>query len=106
MADAGNTRVTQASGKSKSMGTIHETTASGGVSFSGTATARIERNLAMTPEAGHFLADLARRTGLREGDVIRLALGMFKTAVDAKEQGKHVGVARTPDVLDLELVGF
>jgi len=60
----------------------------------------------MTPEAGDFLADLARRTELGEGDVIRLALGMFKTAVDAKAQGKHVGVAKTPDVLDLELVGF
>jgi hypothetical protein len=106
MADTGNTRITQASGKGKSMDTIHEATASGNLSFGGTATARIERNLAMTPEAGDFLADLARRTGLREGDVIRLALGMFKTAVDAKEQGKHVGVARTPDVLDLELVGF
>jgi hypothetical protein len=70
------------------------------------ATARIERNLAMTPEAEKFLATLAARTGKSEGDVIRLALGMFKTAVDAKEQGKHVGVASSPDVLDIELVGF
>jgi hypothetical protein len=31
---------------------------------------------------------------------------MFKTAVDARRQGKHVGVARTPDVLDIEFVGF
>jgi hypothetical protein len=38
--------------------------------------------------------------------VLRLALGAFKTAVDAKEQGKHFGVASTPDVLDIELVGF
>ena len=28
------------------------------------------------------------------------------SAVDAKHQGKHVGVASTPDVLDIELVGF
>jgi hypothetical protein len=88
------------------MDAIHEAPAAGNLSFGATATARIERSLAMTPEAGDFVADLARRTGLREGDVIRLALGMFKTAVDAKEQGKHVGVATTPDVLDLELVGF
>jgi hypothetical protein len=70
------------------------------------ATARVVRNLAMTPEAEDFLANLARRTGLSEGDVLRLALGMFKTAIDAKQQGKHVGVASTPDVLDIELVGF
>jgi hypothetical protein len=76
------------------------------ISLTGTATARIERNLAMTPEAEKFLASLAARAGKSEGDVIRLALGMFRTALDAKEQGKHVGVASSPDVLDIELVGF
>jgi hypothetical protein len=89
------------------MGTTREATGvSDRLSFRDTATARIERNLAMTPEADSFLADLARRTGLKEGDVLRLALGMFKTAVDAKEQGKHVGVAGTSDALEIELVGF
>jgi hypothetical protein len=88
------------------MGTVHEAAASGGLSLSGTAKARIERNLAMTPEADDFLADLARRTGLKEGDVLRLALSMFKTAIDAKEQGRHVGVTGNPDALDIELVGF
>jgi hypothetical protein len=88
------------------MGKTHEVHASAGLSVSGSVKARIVRNLAMTPEADEFLADLAQRTGLSEGDVLRLALGMFKTAVDAKRQGKHVGVASTPDVLDIELVGF
>ena len=88
------------------MGKTHEVTTSGGLSFGGTSKARIVRNLAMTPEANEFLADLAQRTGLSEGDVLRLAVGMFKTAVDAKQQGKHVGVASAPDVLDIELVGF
>ena len=88
------------------MGKTHEVTTSSGLSIGGTAKARIVRNLAMTPEADEFLADLAQRTGLSEGDVLRLALGMFKTALDAKQQGKHVGVASTPDVLDIELVGF
>lgn len=88
------------------MGKTHEVTTSGDLSLGVTAKARIVRNLAMTPEANEFLADLAQRTGLSEGDVLRLALGMFKTAVDAKQQGKHVGVAGKPDVLDIELVGF
>jgi hypothetical protein len=83
------------------MGKTHEMHALGG-----RARARVVRNLAMTPEAEEFLADLAHRTGRSEGDVIRLALGMLKTAVEAKELGKHVGVANTPDVLDMELVGF
>lgn len=60
----------------------------------------------MTPEADDLIANLARETGLNEGDVLRLALGMFKTAVDARKQGKHVGVAARPEALDVELVGF
>ena len=88
------------------MGKTHEMRVSTGFSLDATATARIVRNLAMTPEAGELLANLAERTGLSEGNVLRLALGMFKTAVDARQQGKHVGVTSTPDVLDIELVGF
>lgn len=88
------------------MGKQHEATISHNITFTGTATARVVRNLAMTPAAEEFLADLAHRTGLSEGEVIRRALGMFKTAVDARENGKHIGVAGTPDVLDIELVGF
>jgi hypothetical protein len=88
------------------MGKQTEVAVSNHLSMTDKVTARIVRNLAMTPAAEEFLGDLARKTGLSEGDVIRLALGMFKTAVDAKRQGKHVGVASTPDVLDMELVGF
>jgi hypothetical protein len=88
------------------MGKTHEATASDSLSFTETATARVVRNLAMTRDANELLANLAQRTGLSEGDVLRLALGMFKVAVDAKQQGKHVGVASTPDLLDIELVGF
>jgi hypothetical protein len=88
------------------MGTGHEVSASGGLTIGGTATARVVRNLAMTREAEELLVDLARKTGLSEGDVLRLALGMFKTAVEAKQQGKHFGVANDPGTLDVELVGF
>jgi hypothetical protein len=88
------------------MNKLHEMRASAAASGDMGAKARIVRNLAMTPQAEEFLADLSERTGLTEGNVLRLALGMFKTAVDAKQQGKHVGVASTPDVLDMEFVGF
>jgi hypothetical protein len=92
--------------KRKLMATIHETTASGGLALRDSAKVQIEKTLAMTPEADDFLVDLARRTRLKEGDVIRLALGMFKVALDAKDQGKHVGVADNSDALEIELVGF
>ncbi|MGC8641203.1 MAG: hypothetical protein ACP5XB_15155 [Isosphaeraceae bacterium] len=88
------------------MGKRTEAVVSDRLSLTDEATARVVRNLAMTPAAEEFLGDLAHKTGLSEGEVLRRALGMFKTAVDAKQQGKHVGVASTPDVLDVELVGF
>jgi hypothetical protein len=88
------------------MGKTHEPHVSTGLSLDASAKARVVRNLAMTPEANELLSDLSQRTGLSEGNVFRLALGMFKTAVDAKQQGKHVGVTSTPDLLDIELVGF
>lgn len=88
------------------MGKQHEATMSNSLSFTDKATTSVVRNLTMTPEANEYLADLAQETGLSEGDVLRLALGMFRTAVDARGQGKHVGVASTPDVLDIEFVGF
>ena len=88
------------------MGKQTEVAVSHRLSLTDKVTARVVRNLTMTPAAEEFLGDLAHKTGLSEGEVIRLALGMFKTAVDAKQQGKHVGVASTPDVLDVELVGF
>src|SRR4051794_40307445 len=95
-----STQGVRAMGNVLEAGTGHFTTTGG------PAALRVERNLAMTAEADEFLAHLARRTGLSEGNVIRLALGMLKTALDAKEQGKHVGVTRNPDALDFELVGF
>jgi hypothetical protein len=88
------------------MGATHEATASGGLSFTEMATARVVRNLVMTRDANELIANLAQDTGLSEGDVLRLALGMFKVAVDAKKEGKHVGVARSAEALDLELTGF
>jgi len=88
------------------MDTAHGETASIGMFIRGGTPARDVRELAMTPEASDFLADLSHKTGLREGEVIRLALGMLKAAVDAKEQGKHVGIAETSDALDTEFVGF
>ena len=43
------------------MSTTHESSAPVGLSITDTATARVVRNLAMTPEANEVLAGLARR---------------------------------------------
>ncbi len=88
------------------MGKQHEASATNEISLSGTAAARVVRNLSMTPEADEILADLSRRTGLTEGKVIRFAIAMFKAAVDAKDRGDHIGIATDPNAFDTELVGF
>jgi hypothetical protein len=88
------------------MATTLELHVSDGLSVETTHKASVIRNLAMTPEADELLSDLAQKTGLSEGSVLRVALGMFKIAVDAKQEGMHVGVASEPSALDVELVGF
>ncbi len=88
------------------MGTVHEAAGSSSLSLTASGTARVVRNLVMTRDAYELIAGLAQETGLSEGDVLRLALGIFKVAVDARKEGKHVGVARSPEALDLELTGF
>jgi len=88
------------------MGNQHEVPVSDKLSLSDSTSNRIEKNLSMTPEAEEVLADLSRRTGLSDGNVLRLAIAMLKFAVDAKERGDHVGVAANPEAFDVELVGF
>lgn len=78
----------------------------GNPSIAGTAKDQIVRSMVMSPEADDFLNELAKKSGLSEGKVLLFALGMFKTAIDAKQQGMHVGVARNSEDLEIELVGF
>ena len=88
------------------MSTTQQASASDTISATGTATARVERDLVMTPAASELLTGLAQETGTTEGDVLRMALGMFKVAVDSTKEGKHVGVTASPEALDIEFVGF
>lgn len=56
--------------------------------------------LEMTPEAYETLHQLAGDAGQSLDEVIRSALGMYKSAVDAHRAGKAVGIAEAPDRLD------
>ena len=86
--------------------TVMETTLEATASSGPAITAPVVRNLIMSRDAYELLAGLARETGQSEGDVFRLALGMFKVAVDAKKEGKHVGVANLSEGLDVEFTDF
>jgi hypothetical protein len=84
------------------MDTTLEATASSGLAIADP----IVRKLIMTRDAYELLASVARENGMSEGDVFRLALGMFKVAVDAKNEGKHVGIASSREGLDVEFTDF
>ncbi|HZW30440.1 MAG TPA: hypothetical protein VFF52_06995 [Isosphaeraceae bacterium] len=88
------------------MSTTQQASASDALSGTDTPTTRVVRELVMTPAASELLTGLAQATGTTEGDVLRLALGMFKVAVDSRKEGKHVGIATSPEALDIEFVGF
>jgi hypothetical protein len=88
------------------MSMTHQASASETMSVTDSTTARVVRELVMTPEASELLTGLARETGRTEGDVLRMAIGMFKVAVDSKKEGKHVGVTHSREALDIEFVGF
>jgi hypothetical protein len=84
------------------MGTTLEATAPTGEA----TTAPIVRQLIMSRDAYELIAGLAQETRQGEGDVLRLALGMYKLAVDARKEGKHVGIADLAEGLDREFTEF
>jgi hypothetical protein len=86
------------------MSTTYQASAPGSMREDDAATARVERRLVMTPAASELLTELAKETGTSESDVLRMAVGLLKVAVDAKKEGKHFGIAESPEALDIEYV--
>jgi hypothetical protein len=62
--------------------------------------------LDLSPEARDLLNQLLNQTGDTPDDLFRKAIGLYKVAQDAHKEGKAVGVATSPDVLETEFVGF
>jgi hypothetical protein len=62
--------------------------------------------LQMSSAWAERLFDLARVTGTTLDDVIAKAFILYDAAVNASREGKAIGIAATPDVLETEFVGF
>jgi hypothetical protein len=62
--------------------------------------------LDLSPEAYRVLQQLMNETSEGPDDLFRKALAMYKAAVEARHEGKAVGVANSPDALETEFVGF
>lgn len=76
------------------------------VAVSSAGAGRIGVSMAMSPEAFEALTTLAQESGSRLDDVISKAFVLYRTAAEAHREGKAVGIAPTPDVLETEIVGF
>ncbi len=67
---------------------------------------RVFLKIDLSPEANALLDDLAHKIHGTKGEVFRRAVGLFKLAIDAVEQGKRVGAVDTDQELDTEFVGI
>jgi hypothetical protein len=60
----------------------------------------------LPPEAAMMLNQLMRETGDDTTELFRKALALYRLAKDAIREGKHIGVAATPDCLETRFVGL
>ena len=67
---------------------------------------RARMTVDLSPVALNVLKDLIDQTKDTPSDVLRKALGLYKLAVDAHEQGRHIGATTTADPLETEFIGF
>jgi predicted transcriptional regulator len=72
----------------------------------GNASVRTSIAIELSPEAARSLNELMSRTGDSPSDLFRKALGLYKLAEEAKQKGKAVGIATTPEALETEFVGL
>jgi len=62
--------------------------------------------LKLSPDAQKFLIKAMNLSNGDVDDIFRKALVMYTRALEARHDGKAVGTALTPDVLEDEFVGF
>jgi hypothetical protein len=61
----------------------------------------------LSKDALDLVKGIVNQTNDDPSDVFRKALALYKLALDAHKEGKHVGIAATTDnPLDTEFVGF
>jgi len=76
------------------------------MSFTPNDPGHISVSLHLSSESFNTLNQLADASGTSIGDVIAKAFILYKAAAQASREGKAVGIAPTPDVLETEFVGF
>lgn len=67
---------------------------------------KVRLSLDISPELNDLLEGLAATTGTTKSDVLRRAITLMEVAVDAKRQGKRIGIATKDQILATEIIGF
>jgi hypothetical protein len=66
----------------------------------------VRLSLDISPEFNAVLDRLAHEIGGTKGDVFNKAIALLEVAVDAKRQGKKLGIAEKDQPLTTEIVGI
>ena len=66
----------------------------------------VRYSVQLAPDLAKQLQELAASTGTTLTDIMGQAIALMFAAHDAKEQGRHVGIASDPERLDTEFVGL
>ena len=67
---------------------------------------KIRLNLDISPETNSLLEDLAGKIGSTTSEVLSKAIVLMQVAVEAKRQGKKIGIAEQDQPLAREIVGL
>jgi hypothetical protein len=62
--------------------------------------------LRLSPEMDRVIEELMKHSALAKEEVINMAVGFLKTAADAIDEGKRVGIAREDQELEVEFTGI
>ncbi len=62
--------------------------------------------MTVTPEMLAVIEDMGRDSGQPLELVFEQAIALYRAALTAHRDGKHVGLARSSDALDVEFTGF
>ncbi len=65
-----------------------------------------EMVLEISSETRNLLARLAAESGGTEFDVIGKAVALYRIAMNARREGKRIGIIDADDDLDREIIGF
>jgi predicted transcriptional regulator len=67
---------------------------------------KVRLNFVVSPEVNQALETLAHKTGGTKTEVFRRAIALMEVVVDAKQQGKKIGIAEKDQQLATEIISI